>query len=82
MRVVVMEGAFYTLDHRRLYALREGMLQLRHALVSIYLRIMTDESQPMGGFILAQTLVQNGTSCDNGTTGGTLNQQVLGFLVG
>ena len=34
---------------------------------------LTDESRPMGGFILAETLVLNGT---------TLNQPVLGFQVG
>ena len=36
----------------------------------------------MGGFILAETLVQNGTAGDNGTAGGTSNQPVLGFVVG
>ena len=34
-----------------------------------------------GGFIL-ETLVQTGTAGDNGTAGETLNQPVLGFLVG
>ena len=34
------------------------------------------------GFIPAETLVQNVTAGDNGTAGGTLNQSVLGFLVG
>ena len=34
------------------------------------------------GIIPAETLVQNGTAGDNDTAGGTLNQQVLGFLVG
>ena len=29
------------------------------------------------GFILAETLVQNGTAGDNGTAGGTLNQSLL-----
>ena len=37
---------------------------------------------PMGGFISAETLVLNDTTGDNGTAGGTLNQPVLGFLVG
>ena len=39
---------------------------------------------PMGGFILAETLVLAGTAGDrsNGTAGGTLNRPVLGFLVG
>ena len=35
-----------------------------------------------GGFILAETLVQNGTGGVNGTVGGTVYQPVLGFLVG
>ena len=34
------------------------------------------------GFIPAETLVQNDTAGDNGTAGGTLNQSVIGFLVG
>ena len=34
------------------------------------------------GFILAETLVQNGTTGDNGNAGGTLNQPVPGFLEG
>ena len=32
--------------------------------------MLTDESRPWGGFILAETLVQNGTTGDNGTSGG------------
>ena len=27
IRVVLIAGSYFTLDHRRLYALREGMLQ-------------------------------------------------------
>ena len=42
----------------------------------------TDESWPRGGFIPAETLVHNGTAGDNGTAGGTLNQSVIGFLLG
>ena len=38
--------------------------------------IFTDESRPMGGFIPAEILVQNGTTGDNGTAGGTLHQPV------
>ena len=38
-----------------------------------------DKSRPMGGFIPAECLVQNGTAGENGTAGGTLNQPVLGF---
>ena len=34
---------------------------------------------PRAGFILAETLVQNGTTGNNGTAGGTLNHPVLGF---
>ena len=37
---------------------------------------------PRAGFLLPESLVQNGTAGDNGTAGGTLNQPVLGFLVG
>ena len=47
--------------------------------------MFTDESRPRGGFIPAETLAQNGTTGDNGTVStaaGTLNQAVLGFLVG
>ena len=43
--------------------------------------ILTEESRLRGGFIPAETLVQNGTAGDNGTAGGILNQLVLGFLV-
>ena len=42
----------------------------------------TDNSRPIGGFIPAESLVLTGTAGDNGTAGGTLNQPVLGFLVG
>ena len=35
-----------------------------------------------GGFIPAETLVQNGTAGDTGSAGVTLNQPVPGFLVG
>ena len=35
----------------------------------------TDESRPRGGFVPAETLVQNGTSGDNGWR--SLNQPVL-----
>ena len=42
----------------------------------------TDELRPRGGFILAETLVHNGIAGGNGTAGGTLNQPVLGFLLG
>ena len=42
--------------------------------------MFTDESRPRACFIPAETLVQNGTAGDNDTTGGTLNQPVLGFL--
>ena len=42
----------------------------------------TDESRPRGGFIPAETLVQNGTAGDTSTAGGTLSQPALGFLVG
>ena len=34
------------------------------------------------GFLRAETRVLNGTAGDNVTAGGTLNQKVLGFLVG
>ena len=34
----------------------------------------------MGGFIPEETLVLAGTAGDNGTTGETLHQPVLGFL--
>ena len=44
--------------------------------------IFTDESRPSGGFIPAETLVQNGIAGGNGTAGGTVNQPVLGFMVG
>ena len=44
--------------------------------------VFTDELRPIGGFILAETIVQNGATGDNGTAGETLNQPVLGFLVG
>ena len=45
--------------------------------------MLTDESRPSGGFIPAEILVLfNGTAGDHGTAGGTLNQPVLGFLVG
>ena len=37
-------------------------------LAEIY-EIHMDESRPRGGFILAETLVQNGTAGGNGTTG-------------
>ena len=30
----------------------------------------TDESRPTGGFIIAETLVQNGAAGDNGPAGG------------
>ena len=43
---------------------------------------LTDESRPIGGFIPAESLVQNGTTGGNGTAGGTLHQPVLGFLLG
>ena len=42
---------------------------------------LMEESQPRGGFIPAETPVQNGTAGTNGTAGGTLNQPVLWFLV-
>ena len=44
--------------------------------------MFTDALRPRGGFIPAETLVQNSTAGDNGTAGGTLSQPVLGFLVG
>ena len=44
--------------------------------------LFTDESLPIGCFIPAETLVPNVTAGDTGTAGGTLNQPVLGFLVG
>ena len=50
--------------------------------VRIGLGAYTGESRPMGGFIPAETLVQNGTAGDNGTAGGIKYQPVLGFLVG
>ena len=37
---------------------------------------------PRGGFIPAETIVQNATAGDNDTGDGTLNHSVLGFLVG
>ena len=45
-------------------------------------RLRTNRGVPRGGFIPAETLVQNGTAGDNGITGGTLAQSVLGFLIG
>ena len=54
-----------------------------HGRIAIRSVVMfTDESRPMGDFIPAETLVQNGTAGDHGTAGGTLTQPVLGFLVG
>ena len=37
---------------------------------------------PSGEFILAETLVHNGTAGDNGTAGVTVSLPVLGFLAG
>ena len=41
----------------------------------------TKRGGPRGGFNYAETLVQDGTVGDNGTTGGTLNQPILYVLV-
>ena len=50
------------------------------AMVPAYSR--TNRGGPRGGFILVETLVQNGSASDNGTAGGFLNQPVFGFLSG
>ena len=42
----------------------------------------TNRGGSRGGFIPAEILVQNGTTGDNGTNGGTLSQPVLLFLAG
>ena len=68
---------------------RKGLL-LSCSMVAPYAQLrmyhtytVTDESRgPRGDFILAETLVQNGTAGNNGTAGGILNQPVLGLLVG
>ena len=48
--------------------------------------VFTGESRPIGGFISTETLVRvlvlAGTTGDNGTAGGTINQPVQAFLVG
>ena len=44
--------------------------------------VLTDESRPRGGFIPAETQVQNDTAGDNGTAGGTLTQPVLARVSG
>ena len=44
--------------------------------------ILLDESRTTEGFIPAETLVLNNTDGDNGTVGGTVDQPVLGLLVG
>ena len=41
--------------------------------------LLPDESRSRGGFIPAETLVQNGTAGDNDTASGTLNEPVLGY---
>ena len=51
-----------------------------HLTLLVYYR--TNRGPSERGFIPAETLVQNGTAGDNGTTGGALTQPVLGFLVG
>ena len=54
----------------------------RQAALGSQVRRFTDESRPMGGFILAEILVMVGTAGDSGTAGETLHWPVLVFLVG
>ena len=42
--------------------------------------MLPDESRPRGGFIPAETLVQNGTAGDNGTGGGPLPPEIVSSL--
>ena len=67
-------ASFYINGH---LAFREWPTRVVHAQ-----SILADEMPPRGGFIHAETLVQNGTAGDNTTAGGTLNQPVQSLLQG
>ena len=53
-----------------------------YVVATVHIHGGTNRGGPRGGFIPAETLLQNGTAGRNDTAGGTLNQPVLYFLVG